>query len=185
LLELLLIIVSSSSAQFMSSLALYCPVCMLLSLLLPSPLGRTLHASRSSAPRASTQAPSQRDTPQAAVERLQQHLSQHPTDAAALLELGVVWELLGLPLSAVECLTSAIEHAVDAPLSAAVHERLGSLLADEDQPDEAEVALWEAVALDETRGASLHPMSVASSPPATAQTLNPNPNPNPNHPSLP
>ena len=135
-----------------------CPLpCMLLSLLLPSPLGRTLHASRSSAPRASTQAPVQRDTPQAAVERLQQHLSQHPTDAAALLELGVVWELLGLPLSAVECLTSAIEHAVDAPLSAAVHERLGALLAAEDQPDEAEVALREAVALDETRGASRHP----------------------------
>ena len=139
------------------------PGCMLLSLLLPSPLGRTLHASRSSAPRASTQASVQRDTPQAAVERLHQHLSQHPTDAAALLELGVVWELLGLPLSAVECLTSAIEHAVDAPLSAAAHERLGALLAAEDQPDEAEVALREAVALDETRGACLHPTPVASS----------------------
>ena len=132
---------------------------MLLSLLLQPPLGRTLQASRSSSPQASVL----RDTPQAVVELLQQHLSEHPTDAAALLELGAVWELLGLPLSAAECLTSAIEHAPDASLAATAHERLGALLAAEDQPGEAEVALREAVALDETRGACLHPTPVASS----------------------
>ena len=132
---------------------------MLLSLLLQPPVGRTLQASRSSSPQASVL----RDTPQAVIEHLQQHLSEHPTDAAALLELGKVWELLGLPLSAAECLTSAIEHAPDASLAAKAHERLGALLAAEEQPDEAEVALREAVALDETRGACLHPTRVAPS----------------------
>ena len=90
-----------------------------------------------------------RESPQAAVQSLQEHLALHPEDSVALTELGRVWRSLGLVSNAAECFVEAIEHDAS---SAVAYECMGALLADElQEPFEAEAALQQAVALDETR----------------------------------
>eukprot|EP00966_Prymnesium_polylepis_P107861 2497696-Prymnesium_polylepis.1 len=84
-----------------------------------------------------------------AVDALERALALHPTHAPTHVNLGLVWEQLGLPMAAFECYAEAL--SVD-PASAAAYARMGELLAaDLGERAMAEDALRTAVELEPTR----------------------------------